>query len=128
MAQRSDNTAGLGRGLTIPPPLFFGLVVAVAGPWCNRRGRGSGFVPGERLELVKTQTGVVKKWLSEKGFGFLEIDGSPGSAIFCHWRAIQLDGFKELREGERVQFSVEETPKGLKAANVFLLEGETPAA
>ena len=57
------------------------------------------------------------KWFNEKkGFGFIEQDG--GKDLFVHYTAIQGDGFKSLKEGHRVRFEIEETPKGPKAKNV----------
>jgi CspA family cold shock protein len=57
------------------------------------------------------------KWFNEKkGFGFIEQDG--GKDLFVHYTAIQGDGFKSLKEGQRVRFEIEETPKGPKAKNV----------
>ena len=57
------------------------------------------------------------KWFNEKkGFGFIEQDG--GKDLFVHYTAITGEGFKNLSEGQRVSFEVEETPKGLRAKNV----------
>ena len=61
------------------------------------------------------------KWFNEKkGFGFIEQDG--GKDLFVHYTAIQGDGFKSLKEGQRVRFEIEETPKGPKAKNVQTIE------
>ena len=60
------------------------------------------------------------KWFNEsKGFGFLAQDG--GKDVFVHYSAIQKDGFKTLREGERVRFDIVDGPKGPAAANVQAL-------
>ncbi|MGH7741062.1 MAG: cold shock domain-containing protein [Candidatus Eiseniibacteriota bacterium] len=57
------------------------------------------------------------KWFNEgKGFGFIQDDG--GDDVFVHFSAIQGDGFRTLREGERVEFDVVPGPKGKQAANV----------
>ncbi len=57
------------------------------------------------------------KWFNEsKGFGFIEQDS--GEDVFVHYTSIQGDGFKTLREGQRVDFEVIQGPKGLKAENV----------
>ncbi|OGP32929.1 MAG: cold-shock protein, partial [Deltaproteobacteria bacterium GWC2_56_8] len=54
------------------------------------------------------------KWFNEsKGFGFIEQDS--GEDVFVHHTSIQGDGFKTLREGQRVDFEVTKGPKGLKA-------------
>ncbi len=57
------------------------------------------------------------KWFNEsKGFGFIEQE--TGEDVFVHYTSIQGNGFKTLREGQRVDFEVTQGPKGLKAENV----------
>lgn len=66
------------------------------------------------------KTGTVKWFNSEKGFGFIEVEGEKD--VFVHFTAIQgTEGRKNLNEGEQVQFDVEEGPKGPQAANVVRL-------
>lgn len=61
--------------------------------------------------------GTVKWFNSEKGYGFIEVPGEKD--VFVHFKAIQSnDVHKNLAEGERVQFEVEQGPKGPQAANV----------
>lgn len=61
-------------------------------------------------------TGVVKWFSSEKGFGFITPD--DGSAdVFVHFSAIQGDGYKNLDEGQKVEFDVTQGQKGPQAAN-----------
>ncbi len=62
------------------------------------------------------KTGIVKWFNSEKGFGFITVDG--GEDVFVHFSAIQTDGFKTLEEGQKVEFEVTDGPKGPQAANV----------
>ena len=60
--------------------------------------------------------GKVKWFNNEKGYGF--IDHASGEDIFVHYSAIKQDGYKTLTEGQRVEFDLIETPKGLQAINV----------
>jgi CspA family cold shock protein len=62
-------------------------------------------------------TGTVKWFNDEKGFGFIARDSGSGD-VFVHQSAIQTEGFRSLSEGDRVEFSVEQGPKGLAATNV----------
>lgn len=62
------------------------------------------------------KTGVVKWFNSEKGFGFITVDG--GEDVFVHFSAVQGDGFKSLEEGQKVEFEVVKGDRGLQAANV----------
>lgn len=58
------------------------------------------------------------KWFNDlKGFGFIEPDGG-GPDVFAHFSAIDMDGFKTLKEGSRVSFEVSEGPKGLLAMRI----------
>jgi CspA family cold shock protein len=64
--------------------------------------------------------GTVKWFNAIKGYGFLGRES--GEDVFVHFSAIQVDGYKRLTEGQKVEFSVEAGPKGLQAANVVPLE------
>lgn len=60
--------------------------------------------------------GTVKWFNGAKGYGFLAREGGPD--VFVHYSAIQGDGFRNLEEGQKVEFTVEQGPKGLQAAEV----------
>jgi cold shock protein len=60
--------------------------------------------------------GTVKWFNDSKGFGFIEQE--DGEDVFVHFSAVQGDGFKTLSEGDRVEFEVQQGPKGLQSANV----------
>jgi len=65
-------------------------------------------------------TGTVKWFNSEKGYGFIAPD--DGSAdLFAHYSAIAGNGFKELRETQKVEYDAEQGPKGMQAANIRAL-------
>ncbi len=65
------------------------------------------------------ETGTVKWFNGSKGFGF--ISRAQGEDLFVHFRSIVGDGYKNLNEGDKVQFTVESGAKGLQAANVKLI-------
>lgn len=62
-------------------------------------------------------SGTVKWFNDAKGFGFIEPDGG-GPDAFAHFSAIQMDGYKSLKEGARVSFELSQGPKGLMAINI----------
>ncbi|MHB8664271.1 MAG: cold-shock protein [Acidimicrobiales bacterium] len=62
-------------------------------------------------------TGTVKWFNGEKGFGFISQDGG-GPDVFVHFTAITGSGYRNLDQGQKVEFEVTEGPKGLQAANV----------
>jgi len=65
------------------------------------------------------QTGTVKWFNAEKGFGFIEVEG--GDDVFVHFSAIVDEGFKTLDEGQHVEFNVVEGNRGPQAENVVKL-------
>ena len=64
-------------------------------------------------------TGTVKWFNSEKGFGFITVEG--GNDVFAHFSAIQGEGFKTLEEGQKVTFEIVEGDRGPQAANIVKL-------
>ena len=66
-------------------------------------------------------TGTVKWFNDAKGFGFITPDGG-GKDVFAHFSAIQANGFKSLKENQRVSFEVTQGPKGAQASNIRPIE------
>ena len=66
--------------------------------------------------MSETQTGTVKWFSDQKGYGFIARE--DGDDVFVHHSAIQEPGFRTLREGESVEFTIEQGQKGPAAANV----------
>jgi len=64
--------------------------------------------------------GVVKKWFDDKGFGFIEADGEDKD-LFVHQSNVQMEGFRTLAEGQRVEFEKGEGRKGPEALEVVPL-------
>jgi len=64
-------------------------------------------------------TGTVKWFNGSKGYGF--ISREDGDDVFVHQSAIQAEGYRNLEEGQRVEFTIESDPKGLRAAQVVAL-------
>ncbi|HUI31733.1 MAG TPA: cold-shock protein [Candidatus Acidoferrales bacterium] len=62
------------------------------------------------------EQGTVKWFNATKGYGFISRDG--GEDVFVHFKAIIGEGYKTLKEGDKVEFEVEQGPKGLQAAKV----------
>jgi len=62
-------------------------------------------------------TGTVKWFNDAKGFGFIKPDDGTDD-VFAHFSAIQMDGFRSLKEGQRVVFEVVSGPKGKQASNI----------
>jgi cold shock protein len=76
----------------------------------NRRGI-------QHRKQLNMATGTVKWFNDSKGFGFIT-PSEGGEDLFAHHTAIQMSGFKTLKEGQKVEFEVKRGPKGLQAANI----------
>ena len=70
--------------------------------------------------MSEKETGTVKWFSNQKGYGFIVRD--QGGDVFVHHTAIQSDGFRTLDKDQRVEFNVEQGPKGLQATNVVTLQ------
>jgi len=73
--------------------------------------------------MTERYIGTVKWFSAPKGYGFIGRDDGEED-VFVHFSAVQMEGYKRLKEGQKVEFSIEEGPKGLQAANVIPAEGE----
>ena len=65
-------------------------------------------------------TGIVKWFKDDKGFGFITPEDG-GKDLFAHHSAIQMSGYKTLKEGQRVEFDAQQGPKGPQAVNIRVL-------
>ena len=74
-------------------------------------------------------TGTVKWFNDAKGFGFIEPEDG-GADVFAHFSAVQMEGFRTLKQGGRVSYELVQGPKGSLAQNIRPVEGATapPAA
>ena len=64
------------------------------------------------------EEGTVKWFNASKGYGFIQRES--GSDVFVHFKSINMDGYKTLKQGDKVEFEVQETEKGLQATNVLM--------
>jgi CspA family cold shock protein len=65
--------------------------------------------------------GTVKWFSNSKGYGFISPD-EGGEDVFAHFSAIEMEGYKTLNEGQKVQFEITDGPKGLQASNIQAAE------
>ena len=69
--------------------------------------------------MTERITGTVKWFNGSKGYGFIEREG--GEDVFVHYSEIRGNGFRDLNEGDNVEFTVESNPKGPQAVDVAKL-------
>ena len=67
---------------------------------------------------LETRKGRVKWFNNEKGYGFIEIGAGVGEDVFVHYSAIEQAGYKSLKEGDVVEFTLIDTSKGKQAIDV----------
>ena len=63
-------------------------------------------------------TGTVKWFSNVKGYGFVNTDDDKEQDIFAHYSAIEMDGYKKLTSGQKIEFEIDEGPKGLQAQKI----------
>jgi CspA family cold shock protein len=83
----------------------------------------AGIAPVLSTDIKETDimsTGTVKWFNDAKGFGFITPDDG-GKDLFVHFSSIQAGGFKTLKENDKVQYDVEQSPKGPRAGNLKLV-------
>lgn len=69
--------------------------------------------------MTERIVGIVKWFNTAKGYGFLGREN--GDDVFVHYSAINVEGYRHLEKDQRVEFSIEENPKGLQASDVILV-------
>lgn len=121
-----DTSASLVRDYLLTYALFVivallasGLAVSTGGGARNQSGQGSK-IPGAGKKDKDREEGTVKWFNVKKGFGFITRDS--GGDVFVHFRAIQGEGRRVLRQGQRVNYKVVEAEKGLQANDVTIVE------
>ncbi|VAW59931.1 Cold shock protein of CSP family [hydrothermal vent metagenome] len=84
-------------------------------------GRHIGLNESKGISIMSDRvTGTVKWFNNSKGYGFIERD--TGDDVFVHFRAIRGDGFRTLKDGQKVEFNLIDSQKGLQAEDVSDLE------
>lgn len=71
--------------------------------------------------MAERYKGTIKWFNTAKGYGF--IGRENGEDVFVHFSSVQMNGYHKLEKGQRVEFSIDEGPKGLQAANVIPVDG-----
>jgi len=75
--------------------------------------------------MADRQTGTVKWFNDAKGFGFIEPEGG-GEDVFAHFSAIQMEGFRTLKQGSKVSYELVQGPKGQLAQNIQPVDAVAP--
>ena len=103
--------------------LVFGFFASVTPQSVERRSlnKKQAAQPPDKASEDRTimATGIVKWFSNAKGYGFISPD-EGGDDIFAHFSAIEMEGYKSLKEGQRVEFDVSNGPKGLQANKIML--------
>jgi len=83
----------------------------------DKNGRRARVAPESSTRNRSMATGTVKWFNDSKGYGFITPDDG-GEDLFAHFSAINMSGFKTLKEGQKVSFEVTQGPKGKQASNI----------
>jgi len=70
--------------------------------------------------MADRSTGTIKWFSAPKGYGFIGMEN--GEDVFVHFSAINMEGYKRLKEGQKVEFTIEDGPRGKQAADVTIVE------
>ena len=70
--------------------------------------------------MSEREQGIVKWFDAKKGYGFI-FKEDDGSEVFVHFKSIRHEGFRTLRDGQKVEFTIKQDDKGLKAEEVIIL-------
>ena len=73
--------------------------------------------------MSKREVGSVKWFNSQRGYGFIVDENDVTEQFFVHFSSINMDGYKELKEDQKVEFTLVSTDKGIQATNVTIIEG-----
>jgi CspA family cold shock protein len=98
--------------------VHWGHIETPTAPASRPRRRGLARPSTTEVRKCTVAQGTVKWFNSEKGYGFIAVDG--GQDVFVHFSAIQMDGYKTLEDGQRVEFEIAQGNKGPQAENVRL--------
>jgi cold shock protein len=85
------------------------------------------FLRQQSMQECNMSHGTVKWFNDAKGFGFIEPEGG-GADVFAHFSAVQMDGFRTLKQGGKVTYELVQGPKGDLAQNIRPVGGEEAAA
>merc|ERR1712070_626099 len=101
---------------------MFSALARAAGPAIRAQPLASRF----NLCTAARLTGTVKWYNPVKGYGFI-VQDDDGSDIFCHQTSIEMDGFRQLYEGDVVEYETQETERGPQTSSVYVKVSNAPA-